>query len=42
MGKSKGRPHPALQEETMKFLIEKFGPMLAEFERRTGMKLQLE
>ena len=42
MGKTKGRPHPALQEETMKFLIDRFSPMLAEFERRTGIKLPLE
>ena len=39
--KSKGRKHPELEEETMRFLRKHFRPMVRTFEQQTGMKLEL-
>ena len=41
MSKKKAREHPELKEETMRFLIKHFEPILKRFEMQTGMKVNL-
>ena len=41
MGKDKGREHPLLKDETLKYLNENFQPMIEIFKERTGVDIQL-
>ena len=42
MGKDKGREHPLLKDETLKYLNEKFQPMIEMLKEQTGVNLQLK
>ena len=41
MGSWKGRPHPPLSGETMKYLKQLFQPIMDKFENQTGIKFIL-
>jgi len=41
MGGNKGRDHPELNEESLKYLREYFKPILESFQKQTGMKLRM-
>ena len=41
MTKGKGRPHPELNEKSLKILREHFIPILEKFKQQTGMNLNL-
>ena len=41
MTKGKGRPHPELNEKSLKILREHFNPILEKFKQQTGMKINL-
>jgi hypothetical protein len=42
MGKDKGREHPLLKDETLKYLKAKFQPMMEMFKEQTGVNLQFK
>ena len=42
MGGNKGRDHPELNEESLKYLREYFKPILESFQKQTGMKIRLK
>ena len=41
MSKGKARDHPELNEESLNYLRNHFKPIVEEFERKTGMKINL-
>ena len=41
MGDEKARPHPELNEKSLKILRKHFSPILEKFRKQTGLNLQL-